>query len=104
MKHKPKRVSSAAPLTLQKYNEDFTCLGAHGRYDEREMKAESKTTNVPLNLSVREPVALAIKGHIAGKRRKGEPTLSELTETLWIDYMTKNGVKLSPVIKRGTHQ
>ncbi len=58
-----------------------------------------KPGNVSLNLSIKEPIALAVKGFVAGNRRKGRHNLSQLTENLWISYLRGKGVKLPPLFK-----
>lgn len=53
-----------------------------------------KDGNVPVNLSVNEQIATAIKGFVVTNARKGRRNVSELTENLWIAYLRKQGAKL----------
>lgn len=63
------------------------------------IKVEMKDGNVPVNLSIRKPLALAVKGFVAANARKGRRNLSELTEGLWISYMRKQGAKMPVLLK-----
>lgn len=58
-----------------------------------------KQGNVPINLSIQEEIANAVKGFVVTNRRAGRKTVSELTENLWISYLRRKGVKLPPLLK-----
>jgi hypothetical protein len=58
-----------------------------------------KDGKVPFNLSVAAPLADSMKVFVAGSRRKGQRTVSEITENLWVSFLRRKGVKLPPLMK-----
>lgn len=59
-----------------------------------------KNGNSAVNLSIRTPIATAVKTYVAANTRKGRKNLSEFTENLWIAYLRKQGAKLPPLLKK----
>lgn len=59
-----------------------------------------KDGNSAVNLSIKTPIAKAVKTFVAVNARKGRRNVSEFTENLWIGYLRKQGVKLPPLVKR----
>jgi len=59
-----------------------------------------KNGNSAVNLSIRTPIAQAVKSFVEANPRKGRKNLSEFTEGLWISYLRAKKWKLPPLFKK----
>jgi len=58
---------------------------------------------VPINLSIRADITLAIKVHVTAHPECGFRNVSELTENLWISYLRRKGAKLPTLFKQSSN-